>query len=89
MITWHARTLQPAQYRPATAYYVKLGKSGTHRNPKVLDEPEQTEGGHGKCEDNRVHALDHSGGHKQSSSNRDFPAGASGRYGKTDDWARR
>jgi hypothetical protein len=26
--------LQPAQYRPATAYCVKLGKSGTRRSPE-------------------------------------------------------
>ena len=35
MITWHARALQPAQYRPATAYCLKLGKSGTRRSPGV------------------------------------------------------
>jgi hypothetical protein len=27
--------LQPAQYRPATAYCIKLGKSGTRRSPEV------------------------------------------------------
>jgi hypothetical protein len=39
MITWACPCLQPAQYRPATAYCIKLGKSGTRRSPAPLARP--------------------------------------------------
>jgi hypothetical protein len=36
MITWHARVYNLRKYRPATAYFIKLGKSGTRRSPGHL-----------------------------------------------------
>jgi hypothetical protein len=33
MITWHARVYNLRKYRPTTANYIKLGKSGTRRSP--------------------------------------------------------
>jgi len=38
MITWHARVYNLRKYRPTTANYIKLGKSGTRRSPDKLYE---------------------------------------------------
>ena len=35
MITWHARVYNLRKYRPTTANYIKLGKSGTRRSPAL------------------------------------------------------
>jgi len=35
MITWHARVYNLRKYRPTTANYIKLGKSGTRRSPDL------------------------------------------------------
>ena len=43
MITWHARVYNLRKYRPTTANYIKLGKSGTRRSPDGQPTPESAE----------------------------------------------
>src|SRR5712664_4431003 len=40
MITRHARVYNLRKYRPATAYCIKLGKSGTRRSPALVSAPD-------------------------------------------------